>query len=182
MDNEIRKDDDKLKLHAMSVYSKVVVDLVNKLLQMFLKRSQAKTVLLIHKDGHLITTQGDTQSLDMDSLCTLLAGTFAATKAWAKLLGEDEFSVLFHQGKRDSIQVTLVGDRTLLVVIFDERTQLGLVRLMSNEAAKKLEEIFEQEALRRPGEGEEGEIILGKEFRDTAQNLLDNLFGKEGTP
>jgi hypothetical protein len=108
-----------------------------------------------------------------------LASTFAATREWAKLLGEEEFSVLFHQGKKDSIQVTLIRDRTLLAVIFDDRTQLGLVRLVSSEVAKKLENIFQQAENRR---GEH--VLMDAEFEtdgfsDSANKLLDELFGDE---
>lgn len=171
------RDDQKLRDQRMSFYNKSLIELINKLLQMFLKRSQAKCALLIDKEGHPITSAGETQTYELDTICTLLAGTFAATREWAKLMGEDEFSVLFHQGKKDSIQVTLVGNRALLSVIFDDRTQLGLVRLMSNEVAKKLSELFDQES---PNSGnEEVANFVGEGFSDTAKGLLDNLFGDE---
>lgn len=173
-------DDDKLKLQRLIFY-KEDIELIDKLLVLFLKRSQSKCAILIDKEGHLITMHGETQTYDMDTVSTLLAGTFAATRAWAKLLGEDEFSVLFHQGKRDSIQVTLVGDRTLLAVIFDERTQLGMVRLMCNEVAKKLDEIFTQAENKRKDSQEEPSFI-GEGFSDNASKLLDDIFGHETTP
>lgn len=170
-------DDDKLKSGRLVFYTKDI-ELINKVLQMFLKRSQAKCVLLIDKDGHQITTCGETESYEMDSICTLLAGTFAATREWARLLGEEEFSVLFHQGKRDSIQVTLVGDRALLAVVFDDRTQLGLVRLMSNEVAKKMTDLFEKAESRSGDAAEDQELeAMGEGFGDEAQSLLDDLFG-----
>lgn len=167
------REDQKLKMRRLAFYKQDIL-LIDKLLVMFLKRSQAKCAILIDKEGHLITMSGETQSYDMDTVCTLLAGTFAATREWAKLLGEKEFSVLFHQGQKDSIQVSLVGDRALLAVIFDERTQLGLVRLISTEAAKKLAEIFEQSDNRRPEEDEQEFISDG--FSDEAKGLLDKLF------
>ncbi|NUM35697.1 MAG: roadblock/LC7 domain-containing protein [Candidatus Brocadiae bacterium] len=169
------KDDDRLKLQRLVFYKEDIL-LIDKLLNTFLKRSQAKCAILIDKEGHMITVHGDTKTYDMDTICTLLASTFAATREWARLLGEEEFSVLFHQGKKDSIQVALVGDRTLLAVIFDERTQLGLVRLMSNETARKLDEVFQQAEKRRvnPVETE----FLGEGFSDSANKLLDDLFGE----
>ncbi len=85
--------------------------------------------------------------------------------------------VLFHQGKRDSIQVILIEERALLAVIFDQRTQLGLVRLMSNEAAKKLTEIFIKAESRAKDPEEEFE--MGEGFEQSAKDLLDNLFGEE---
>lgn len=168
------KDDERLKLQRLIFY-KEDVELIEKILSMFLKRCKGKCAILIDKEGHLITTCGNIEGYELDSICTLLAGTFAATREWAKLLGEEEFSVLFHQGKRDSIQVTLVGDRTLLAVIFDERTQLGLVRLMSNEVAKKLDEVFTKAESNR---SEDADVnLVGEGFSDTAKGLLDDLFG-----
>lgn len=172
--SDIVSDDRKLRHHRVAFYGKEI-KLIDKLLQIFLKKSQSKCALLIDTDGHLITTHGETQTYEMDALCTLLAGTFAATREWAKLLGESEFSVLFHQGKRDSIQVTLVGDRALLAVIFDDRTQLGLVRLMSAEVGKKLEEIFEQADSQPQEEGP----MMDADFPGGAQRLLNELFGED---
>ncbi len=171
------RDDDRLKLQRL-VFYKEDVELIDKLLQMFLKRCQAKCAILIDKEGHLITQTGETNTYDLDTVCTLLAGTFAATREWARLLGEDEFSVLFHQGKHDSIQVALIGDRALLAIIFDERTQLGLVRLMSNEVAKKLEKLFD-EAEEKNLNSNQMMPEVGENFGADAVGMLDDLFGSD---
>lgn len=165
-----------LKLNRLIFY-KEDVDSIDKVLDLFLKQSQAKCCILIDKEGHLITHHGETQSYELDPICTLLAGTFAATQEWAKLLGEDEFSVLFHKGKKDSIQVNLIGNRTLLAVIFDDRTPLGLVKIMSEKAAKRLEKIFADSEARKGGMEDmmpEGLEKLG----ESADELLDNIFGE----
>lgn len=170
------REDHKLRMTRLAFYKQDVI-VIDRLLQMFLRRSQSKCAILIDKEGHLITHAGEIQSYDMDTICTLLAGTFAATREWAKLLGEKEFSVLFHQGQKDNIQVSLVCDRALLAIIFDERTQLGLVRLMSAEVAKKLTEIFEQADNRKPEE-QENEFI-SESFSEEAKGLLDQLFDQD---
>jgi predicted regulator of Ras-like GTPase activity (Roadblock/LC7/MglB family) len=149
---------------------------INRLLREFLRLSSAKCVLLVDKEGHMVTKQGVTRSLDMDTISALVAGSFAATKEMARLLGEDEFSVLFHQGKTDNIQLCLIGNRTLLTVIFDDATTIGMVRLYANETAKKLSEIFETVLERVPGSlGAEEEIAI--DFEDSAQSTLDDVFG-----
>ena len=61
----------------------------------------------------------------------------------AKLVGETEFSVLFHQGKKDHIHMSLVGDRSIMVVIFDDRTTIGMVRLYAKEITIELVKIFD---------------------------------------
>jgi len=62
----------------------------------------------------------------------------------ALILGENSFLNLFHQGKRANIQVTLVGERTILAVVFNETTTIGMVRLYLAEAASTLTTIFQR--------------------------------------
>ena len=141
-------------------------------LRKLLKGSEAKCALLVDKDGHLITRQGFTHSLDTTALAALLAGSFASTKEIARLVGEPEFSVLFHQGKRDHIHMSLINERTILVVIFDDRTTIGMVRLYSKETAEELNLIFEA-ALSKGSHAEEG---LSDDFANSAESKLDDIF------
>src|SRR5882724_8001827 len=134
-------DNQQLRETRLVFYEDVVRD-VNRLLREFLKLSNAKCAMLIDKEGHMVTRQGVTRDLDVDTISALVAGSFAATREMARVLGEDEFSVLFHQGKTDNIQLSLVGDRTLLTIIFDEATTVGMVRLYAAETAKRLAELF----------------------------------------
>jgi predicted regulator of Ras-like GTPase activity (Roadblock/LC7/MglB family) len=144
---------------------------IDGMLSDFLRVSQAKCALLVDKDGHLVTRQGSTDSYDLDTISALVAGSFAATKEMAKLLGEKEFSVMFHQGRKDNIQLSLVGDRTILAVIFDERTTLGMVRHYANQIAAKLDALFKEIAGRRGGAG------VGSDFGKAAKGALDDVFG-----
>lgn len=148
---------------------------INRVLREFLKLSNAKCALLVDKEGHMITKQGVTRSFDMDTISALVAGSFAATKEMARVLGEDEFSILFHQGKTDNIQLSLVGDRTLLTVIFDDSTTIGMVRLYANETAKRLMEVFEK-ARSKSGEDHPGED-LEDDFSSSARSRLDDVLG-----
>ncbi len=145
---------------------------INLALKRLLKGSEAKCALLVDKDGHLVTRQGFTQSLDTTSLAALLAGSFASTREIARLVGEPEFSVLFHQGKRDHIHMSLVGDRSILVVVFDDRTTIGMVRLYAKEASTDLDQIF-AESLEKDHSDAEG---LTDEFTASAGDKLDDIF------
>ncbi len=141
-------------------------------LDAFLEMSNAKCALLIDKEGHLVTRRGEPLATSIDSISALIAGSFAATKEMARLLGEEEFTILFHQGVRDSIQLQLVGERTLLAILFDERTNLGLVRFYAQDTARHLAEIFD-EILQRPNAADGG---LSQDFQADAEAALDNLF------
>jgi len=148
------------------------VERINEVLNEFLKLSDSKCNILIDKEGHMVTTAGSTGDIDLQSVSALVAGSYAATREMARLLGEDEFSVLFHQGRKDSIQLTLVGDRTLLATVFDERTTIGMVRLYAKEASEKLEEIFTSISERAPREGEN----LDQSFGEDAKGALVFFF------
>ena len=97
--------------------------------------ANAKVVFLVDKNGQQIAAHGDIENLDTTSLASLTAGNVAATDGLARLIGEKEFSILFHEGEKDNIHISIVAQRVILVVIFDERSsqELGEVfaRIMS---------------------------------------------------
>jgi predicted regulator of Ras-like GTPase activity (Roadblock/LC7/MglB family) len=154
------------------VFYKEDIERIAKTLITFLKNANARCVLLVDKDGHLVTKEGESSTYDMDTISALVAGSFAATKQMAKLLGEEEFSIMFHQGKKDNIQLSLVGERTILAVIFDDKTTLGMVRLYASQVSSKLAELF-SEIAERKSEGEK----ISQEFGQAAKGKLDDIFG-----
>jgi predicted regulator of Ras-like GTPase activity (Roadblock/LC7/MglB family) len=154
------------------VFYKEDIEKIAKVLNTFLKNANARCVLLVDKDGHLVTKEGESSTYDMDTISALVAGSFAATKQMAKLLGEEEFSIMFHQGKKDNIQLSLVGERTILAVIFDDKTTLGMVRLYASQVSSKLGELF-GEIAERKSEGEK----ISQEFGQAAKGKLDDIFG-----
>src|SRR5262249_47479817 len=105
--------------------------------------ANANVVFLVDKNGQQIAAVGDLQTLDTTSLASLTAGNVAATDGLARLIGEKEFSILFHEGEKDNIHISIVAQRVILVVIFDERSSLGLVRLRVRRATTDLDKIFE---------------------------------------
>ena len=150
------------------------IDRINRVLEEYNKLAKAKCNILIDKEGHPVTEVGTQTSFNTDTLGALVAGSFAATKAMAKLLGEEEFSLLSHQGKRDHVQLTLIADRCILTTMFDDSTTVGMIRLYGQEAAKKLTAVFRELAERK--EAPPGEVIQDN-FGQAAQSALDDVFG-----
>ena len=105
--------------------------------------ANAKAVFLIDKNGQQLAAAGEIEQFDSTSLASLTAGNVAATDSLARLIGEREFSVLFHEGERDHIHISIVAERAILLVIFDHRSSLGLVRLRVKRASIEFERIFE---------------------------------------
>src|SRR4029077_2269514 len=117
---------------------------INTVCDRLTREANAKVVFLVDKNGQLIASCGQTENLDTTSLASLTAGNIAATGGLAKLLGEKEFSILFHEGEKDNLHITLIGQRIILVVIFDQRSSLGLVRLRVKKSAEAFNQIFER--------------------------------------
>lgn len=149
-----------------------ITEALNRLLQ----GTNARTILLIDKAGQLITSAGDTSRIDISSFATLSAADFAATSQLASLIGEKEFSTLFHQGEKENLYVCLVANRVILAVIFDQRTTLGLVRVKTKNTAQELEKIFE-DIFKKLGKDQLTQKPFDLDFTKAAEDELDKLFG-----
>lgn len=139
-------------------------------------QSNAKVVFLVDKNGQLIASVGETKGLDTTSLASLTAGNIAATGGMAKLLGEKEFSILFHEGEKDNIHISIIGQRVILVVIFDQRSSLGLVRLRVKKSSEALTAIFNQVQEKAEKEKSKGKVSASP-FAEITDEDIDNLFG-----
>ena len=133
--------------------------------------SFSRVVFLVDKNGQQIATNGDVGDLDTTSLASLAAGNVAATGGMARLIGEKEFPTLSHEGERESIHICIIG-RVLLVVVFDERSSLGLVKLRVKQASRDLSALFE-ELERLAAERREREEAL---FAEITDDDIDSLF------
>lgn len=115
---------------------------INFYLNKVVSSSLAHSVLLIDRSGQLITQYGDTLDIDVLSLSALTAANFGATAEIAKMLGEEEFTLLFHKGRSENVYFTAIGDNVILVTLFDDRTSLGLIRLRINQIADDLSNVL----------------------------------------
>ena len=111
-------------------------------LRKLLVDASAKVAFLVDKDGTLLASAGDAVGFDTTSLASLAAGNIAATGGLANLIGEKEFSILFHEGERDNMHLSVVADRLILVVVFDRRSSVGLVRLRVRQATARFTAIM----------------------------------------
>jgi predicted regulator of Ras-like GTPase activity (Roadblock/LC7/MglB family) len=155
---------------APLILTKTEITQIHRTLLQMLKQSEAKCTILVDADGKCLAKKGFTQNIDTDALAALIAGSFASTRAMASLVGESDFSVLFHQGEKDHIHNILVDNDTILTVIFDDRTTIGMVRLYSKEATKSLQETLLKARDKRLPAGKP--IDIEKDVEDR----LDDLF------
>lgn len=122
---------------------------IHQVLSRFLGESGGAEALLIDRSGQLLAMDGVSRALDTVSISALAAAAYSSTSAMAQLLGETEFTVLFHEGLKQSIHVSTVDDDAILMAIFDERTTVGMVRLFAKDAAKNVGVVL-AEARARP--------------------------------
>src|SRR4051812_28578580 len=111
-------------------------------LQRFLIESQARCALLVDRAGQLVATVGEQPNFDPTAFATLTAADFSANDQLAKLIGENDFNSLFHQGEKESMYLADIARRVILVVLFDNRTTLGLVRLKMKATVEELNQLF----------------------------------------
>ena len=150
---------------------------IKEALQRLRQDANANVVFLVDKNGQQIAAVGDLASLDTTSLASLTAGNVAATDGLARLIGEKEFSILFHEGEKDNIHISIVAQRVILVVIFDERSSLGLVRLRVRRATGELDKIFEE--ITQKGEREKDSLVdFESPFSEITDDDIDRLFSE----
>ena len=135
--------------------------------------SNSMAVLLIDKNGQEIASAGEIEGLDTTSLSSLTAGNVAATGGIAQLLAEKEFTGQFHEGEHTNIHISIVAQRIILVVLFDQRTSLGLVRLRVRKASKDIQLVLEQMSQQQ---NQQSQPSIFEEITDAD---IDNLFNDD---
>ena len=150
-------------------------DRISQVLNRLKVDANAKIVFLVDKNGQQIAGAGEVDLVDTTSLASLTAGNVAATDGLARLIGEREFTILFHEGRKDNIHISIVGQRLILVVIFDERSSLGLVRLRVRKASGSVEKILNEmeEKAQRVGAGD-----AASPFAEITDEDIDALFSE----
>jgi predicted regulator of Ras-like GTPase activity (Roadblock/LC7/MglB family) len=124
------------------VITKKELEKIDLCLKKMVSTSLAHSVLLIARSGQLIANHGDTLDIDVSALSALTAANFGATAEIAKLLGEEEFTLLFHKGRNENVYFSAIGEHVIMVTLFDDKTSLGLVRLRINQVNEELSEIL----------------------------------------
>lgn len=130
--------------------------------------------MLITRQGTVIVEAGESSYLNTTALAALVAGMFSATREVARIVGENQFSILLQQGERRHIHISLVLDETMLIVIFEDQTSIGLVRHASRKAGRQLAQALSA------GRSKESELAGGEmpvsQFKEYALNLIDRIF------
>jgi predicted regulator of Ras-like GTPase activity (Roadblock/LC7/MglB family) len=146
---------------------------IQSILSAFLGESNARTALIVDRTGQMVSTTGEAPAFDATAFASLTAADFSANDQLARMLGESEFGALFHQGERESMYLADIARRVILVVLFDNRTTLGLVKLRVKNTVVQLNQVF-TDMFSRDGTSAPG---VESEFLGEAEDEIDKLFG-----
>jgi len=149
---------------------------IRDLIQRLRSEANARVVCLVDRNGQQIATVGEAENLDITALASLAAGNVAATDSLARLIGESDFSALYHEGEKDNLHLTVVGGKAILVVIFDVRSSLGLVRLRVKKYSAELAAALEQ-MRQRSAKSRSGKMAAASPFAEITDEDIDSLFG-----
>lgn len=130
--------------------------------------AEARTTMLITKQGNCIVSVGDLSYLNVTAISALVAGMFSATQEVARLVGEDHFSILLQQGEKRNIHISLVDDTIMLLVIFDDAMTMGKVRYVARKALRDVADAYSSTKVEKE--------IDGEKFKEFAISLIDRIF------
>ena len=146
---------------------------ITALLSGLLRETNVKSLILVDRNGQVVANVGEPPQFDPQAFASLTAADFSANDQLAKMIGEHEFSSLFHQGEKESMYLADVARRVILVALFDSRTTLGLVRLKVKGTVETLTKVFEDMFNRSGAQSARVEGFGTKE----AEDEIDKLFG-----
>ncbi|MBS3754147.1 MAG: roadblock/LC7 domain-containing protein [Desulfobacteraceae bacterium] len=124
-------------------FTKEQIESIEEILQKELIDLGVQSVILMDLAGNVIVNLDSGESdHDVFSLAALAAGNYGAVSAMANIIGEQEFSLLFHKGEEESIHFSKVVDDLLLLTIFNKNVSLGFLRLKVGEAIKRIQSLI----------------------------------------
>ena len=138
-----------------------------------LRETNVKSLLLVDRAGQVVANVGEPPTFDPQAFASLTAADFSANDQLAKMIGEHEFSSLFHQGEKESMYLADIAHRVILVALFDNRTTLGMVRLKMKATVEELSRLFEAMFARAGTEQPKLDGFASQE----AEDEIDKLFG-----
>ena len=125
------------------VVSQEQLEQIDKILNEKLIRIGVDCVIIIDMAGNIITAKENGKTkYDVYSFAALAAGNFATVDAMAKLVGETEFSLLFHKGTECNIHFSKIDDELLLITMFGKTISLGYLRPNVVEAIEEIRKLW----------------------------------------
>jgi YesN/AraC family two-component response regulator len=138
----------------------------------------ARCVLLLSSEGYLVETAGQTNSLDISRVGSLIAANHALSMEWARLMDSDSvYESSYYEGSEYRIYAYEVNEKLMLAVIFSAESEAGSVWFYAKQAAKALAALVaHQSDMVESQAGFFGELSIKAKgvLSDENGNIIDN--------
>ena len=149
--------------------------LIKNILQKLHGQISARVVFITDSEGHCIASSGEMDDVNLNSISSLIAGSMAAINSIAKMLKIDNYMAVLNESSKQSLHISLINDRTMLIVIFENTSNLGLVRYRVRTSLEELVKVFQliNDKL-KSGDG----APLTSPFEGVTDEDIDRIFGE----
>jgi predicted regulator of Ras-like GTPase activity (Roadblock/LC7/MglB family) len=145
----------------------------DELLGSLVTTANVHSVYLCDRTGRLLSSAGDTAGIDHTTFASLASADFSASDQLAALLGEEEFTSLYHHGAERSMFLADIGGTAILAILFDTRTTLGMVRIKTKSLVPRFAEQLQRMAQRGPS----GNVVqMDANWASETESEIDRLF------
>jgi predicted regulator of Ras-like GTPase activity (Roadblock/LC7/MglB family) len=160
----------KRKIGQQFMLSEEVYNGITKIIADLAANTRADVIIFCDTNGYPIAHQGNLPRLDLSAISSLAANNFSATVEIASMIGEaGSFKFLFHEGKNMNIYLSNVSFNYILLVIFNVKVALGMVRIFTNKAIEDLNKLLQS----AKQEEEKTAKFLDLEFKTLFNKELD---------
>ncbi len=148
--------------------------LIKEILRKLKGNTSSKAVFITDSEGHCIASSGEMDDVNLNSISSLIAGSVAAINSIAQMLKIENFTAVLNESSKECLHISLINDRTMLVVIFDNSSNLGLVRFRVRSALEELVKVF-QTINKKLKSGDQA--ASGSPFEGVSDEDIDRIFG-----
>lgn len=162
--------------------SEAKIEQIRQIIVEVLRESGAKCGLLIDSTGHLLVRKGFTLIREIENLCVLIAANRETTREIGRILGQEDISVIFHQGSGDHIHSSDVGEQAILTLLFDDRADLAQIHKVISRHAGKIASLLDADEEEGENHSEEGIQKLKEEADKKLGAIFDAIIAPETAP
>jgi predicted regulator of Ras-like GTPase activity (Roadblock/LC7/MglB family) len=148
--------------------------LIKEILRKLKGNTNSKAVFITDSEGHCIASSGEMDDVNLNSISSLIAGSVAAINSIAQMLKIENFTAVLNESSKECLHISLINDRTMLVVIFDNSSNLGLVRFRVRAALEELVKVF-QTINKKLKSSDKAPV--GSPFEGVSDEDIDRIFG-----
>jgi predicted regulator of Ras-like GTPase activity (Roadblock/LC7/MglB family) len=116
--------------------------LIKNVLKELKDKTRAEIIFITDAEGHCIASTGGMEESELNSISSLIAGSFAAVNGISQMLNIDKFTTVLTESESKSLHIALINEKTILIVVFDNNSNLGIIRFRVKTALKELEKVF----------------------------------------